>query len=290
MDAFILGLVLLSAVLHVCWNMLAKGSGDKLSFAWLTTVGGLAALAVPFALTRLTSPGRLDGEVLAWAGGSGLMQAVYVILLFAAYSRADMSVVYPISRGLAPLMLLPLAAGLAGDAVSAGQCLGGVVVLAGTVAVGVSGKNGSSSGFPQAITLTVVTALTTAGYSLADRMAMRLEPGPAAVEFLFLAYLVLCVLLTAYIVRARPGFAAIMSQWAQNRRDVILVSILTPLSYLCIVAAFAKGNAVLVTVWRNAGIPLGSLAAAVVLGERLSPGRIAGSLAVFAGLAMLAMA
>ncbi|GFK92998.1 hypothetical protein NNJEOMEG_00827 [Fundidesulfovibrio magnetotacticus] len=290
MTGSVAGLVLLSAVLHVLWNTLVKTSGDKLSFAWLTNVLGMLFLGVPFAWLRMADPGFLGPEVLGWAAVSGVMQAFYVVLLFAAYDHADLSVVYPVCRGLAPLLVMLLAGRLTGDATGPLQAVGVALVAAGTAAVGAASRDKATGRLTWlGLALSVLTAFGTAGYSLADRRGMSLSPGPGAVEFLFVSYVVLCVLLTAYCAWRRPGLAGMFSQWKENRRGVLLVSALMTLSYVCIVAALGTGNVVLVTAGRNVGILLATLAGGLLLHERVSRGRAAGSVVIFAGLALLVL-
>lgn len=290
MTGAVAGLVLLSAVLHVLWNTLVKGSGDKLSFAWLTNVLGLVFLGAPFVWLRLTDPGALGPEVFLWAAVSGVMQTLYVVLLFAAYDHADLSVVYPVCRGLAPLAVMLLAGRLVGDATGPAQAAGVALVAAGTVAVGAASRDRATGRLTwRGLILSVLTALGTAGYSLADRKGMSLQPGPSAVEFLFLAYVALCVLLTLYCAWKRPGLRGICSQWRENRRGVLLVSSLMTLSYVCIVAALGMGNVVLVTAGRNVGILLSTLAGAWLLHEHVTRGRALGSLVIFGGLALLVL-
>lgn len=289
MSAGVAGLVLVSAVLHVLWNTLVKGSSDKLSFAWLTNVLGLAFLAAPFLWTRLAAPGALGTEVWFWAAVSGVMQTLYVVLLFAAYDHADLSVVYPVCRGLAPLAVLLLAGRLTGDETSPAQAAAVALVAAGTVAVGAASRDGNGRLTLRGLALAVLTAFATAGYSLADRKGMSVSPGPSAVEFLFCSYIVLCVLLTLYCAWKRPRLKGILSQWRENRRDVLLVSTLTPLSYVCIVAALGMGSVVLVTAGRNVGIVLSAMAGAWILRENVTRGRALGSGVIFAGLIVLVL-
>jgi drug/metabolite transporter (DMT)-like permease len=288
-NATVLGLVLLSAVLHVVWNTLVKGCGDKLSFAWLTTVLGGLFLVVPFAGLRLLAPGELGARVWLWAGVSGLMQALYVVLLFAAYARADLSMVYPVCRGLAPLFVMLLAGRLVGDEVGPLQAAAVVLVVVGTMAVGATNRTRQGRLSAPGLVLAGCAALATAGYSLADRTAMGLRPGPGATEFLFISYLFLSALLTLYALWARRGFTGLFSQWRDNRRDVLLVSVLTPLSYLCVVAAMGLGNVVLITAGRNVGILLSTAAGAWLLRERVGPGRAWGTVLVFSGLLLLVL-
>ena len=99
MDPLVIALVAASAVLHVSWNVRLKTAGDPLHAA---TIGQLAAAAAIVPLGALVwvvggSPVLpLDGIALGLL--SGTVEAVYFILLSAAYRRGDLSVVYPIAR------------------------------------------------------------------------------------------------------------------------------------------------------------------------------------------------
>lgn len=289
MNAGVLSLVLLSAVLHVLWNTLVKTCEDKLSFAWLTTVLGGAFLFVPFVLLRLFDPGVLGAEVWLWAAVSGAFQAVYVLLLFAAYGRADLSVVYPVCRGLAPLAVLVLAGRLVGDEVGPVQAAAVTLIVAGTVAVGFTSRSANGRLSAPGLVLAVLTALATAGYSLVDRRAMQLRPGPGATEFLFISYIFLAALLTPFVAWRHRGLGGLFTQCRTNTRDVLLVSILTPLSYLCIVVAMKMGNVVLITAGRNVGILLSTAAGAWLLRERITRGRLLGTGVIFSGLTLLVL-
>ena len=108
MTFFVFVLVLLSASLHVLWNTLVKQSEDKPSFAVLTTLMATLALVPVFIASRVVQPGPLSPAAWSWAALSGLLEALYLVLLFGAYGRADLSVVYPLSRGVAPLVTLVL--------------------------------------------------------------------------------------------------------------------------------------------------------------------------------------
>ena len=289
MNAFLFGLVLLSACLHVFWNALVKSCRDKLAFAWLTTMGGGAFLAVCFAVSRMAAPGPLPAAVWMWAGLSGLMQAVYVVLLFAAYKASDLSVVYPMCRGLPPLFLMALAGRLVGDTVSSGQGLAVGFIVAGTLAVGLTNRNSRGAVSGRGIALSLVAALSTTGYSLIDRIVMSLPEPPSAMEYLFLCYLPLAGLLTLVLLHRRPRLQRVLAEYRRNPRAVLLVSVFTPLAYLCIVFALRFGNVVLIAAARNVGILLSTLAGVVFLHERVTRGRVAGAVLVSVGVTALTL-
>jgi drug/metabolite transporter (DMT)-like permease len=113
------GLVLFSAVLHAGWNALAKSSGDPLAnIAIVTgTCGALGLGALPFAA-------QPSAETARWLVFSVATHAVYMFALVRMYRLGDLSQVYPIARGLAPLGVALLAAIWAGEALAPWQLVG----------------------------------------------------------------------------------------------------------------------------------------------------------------------
>ncbi|MFQ6003486.1 MAG: EamA family transporter, partial [Candidatus Zixiibacteriota bacterium] len=101
--------ILLAALLHATWNYLAKKSRDKLSFLWLFVLAAMVIYFVPF-VYRLSSRNiPTDGWIYIFA--TGLIHAFYFWFLGAAYERGDLSTIYPIARGTAPVLVPFLAAG-----------------------------------------------------------------------------------------------------------------------------------------------------------------------------------
>ncbi|MER3418627.1 MAG: hypothetical protein C4343_05955, partial [Chloroflexota bacterium] len=115
----VVALVLAAAVLHVAWNVLLKGSGDPLR----TATGAMVAAGVASVPIGLGLGGGGGGAptgsstlaVVAIAVVSGAVQAVYLILLSAAYRRGELSVVYPTARGTAPLLAALVGLGVLGE-------------------------------------------------------------------------------------------------------------------------------------------------------------------------------
>jgi len=102
MPAIALALVLVAAVTHAGWNLLVKQAhGDRELLTWLAL--GMGGVLLSPALIMAWRP-----LMVAWpfVVASAAAEAVYVLLLTAAYRRGDLSVVYPIARGTAPLLLV----------------------------------------------------------------------------------------------------------------------------------------------------------------------------------------
>ena len=88
-----------AAILHASWNLVVKASGDRLVAMWAQGLfGAIVALPLLF-FTGL--PPRAAWPFLETAV---VLHFAYAIVLAAAYDRADLSVIYPIARGSAPLL------------------------------------------------------------------------------------------------------------------------------------------------------------------------------------------
>src|SRR5215213_1782351 len=124
-------LALGAAFLHASWNVLIAGARDSESAAAVATLAGVALLA-PVALLT----GGVESAALPFAGVSAVLHVGYLSLLARAYQGGEVSVVYPVSRGTAPVLVLAFGAAVLGEGASAGQVLGVVTISAGVFLVG----------------------------------------------------------------------------------------------------------------------------------------------------------
>ncbi len=177
MDPFVIALVAVSALLHVAWNVRLKTAGDPLRAA---TVGMLAATVgiVPAGLVAWWLGGRpaLPVEGIALGLLSGVIEAGYFVLLSAAYRRGDLSVVYPIARGTAPLLAVAIGVGLFGERLGVPGSLGVVLLLVGFMVLQQPWRaiRGDRRGLDPAIAFALATGVTIATYSAVDRLGAQL--------------------------------------------------------------------------------------------------------------------
>jgi uncharacterized membrane protein len=192
-DPLVIALVAVSALLHVAWNVRLKTAGEPLRAA---TVGMLAATVgiVPAGVLAWWLTGRpaLPVEGVALGLLSGVIEAGYFVLLSAAYRRGDLSVVYPIARGTAPLLAVGIGVGLFGERLGVPGSVGVVLLLAGFMALqqpwrairrtGAGGGAASAgAGLDPAIAFALATGVTIATYTAVDRLGTRLiHPLPYA--------------------------------------------------------------------------------------------------------------
>jgi len=285
MTVFVLGLVILSASLHVFWNTLVKTSVDKGSFAGLTSLAAMLFLLPFFLLVRVIAPTGLGTPVFLYAGGAAVFELLYVIFLFRAYDQADLSVVYPLSRGWAPVVTLVRGGWVLGDWVSGPRALAVLVVVLGVLGVALSALPGpDGQGQRAGVGLALATGGTIAGYHLVDRQAMIMAGAPHPVEYLFLRHFFLAILVMLWVLLVLGRGRAMGREWRTNRAGVIIVGICTPLAYLLIIWALKFGNVTSITAGRNIGIFISTLVGALVLKERVTARRLAGAMIIAAGV------
>lgn len=158
--------VLAAAFLHAAWNALIKTGASKQSAMLILSIGH-AICGAGVALWK----GPLPPDALPWLFGSGLIHMCYQLFLSYAYDHGDLSRVYPIARGAAPMLVLVISAAFLSDRM-AGMELTGVVILGLGIllmARGVFTSGESRRMLPFALG----SAVATAGYSITDGMGAR---------------------------------------------------------------------------------------------------------------------
>jgi uncharacterized membrane protein len=123
-------LVLAAAVVHATWNLLLSGAADTRAAAAVTVVIGVIAFAPAAALTW-----HLSARALPYIAASSVLELAYLALLARGYERAEMSFVYPIARGSAPVFVLLGSVVALGASISALTTLGVLLIAGGIVFV-----------------------------------------------------------------------------------------------------------------------------------------------------------
>jgi drug/metabolite transporter (DMT)-like permease len=166
------GLALLAAGLHGTWNVMLKVSGDPLrTFRRATLMSGvLATVALVPELVILGRP-TIRLAAIGLCVLSSVLETTYLVLLSIAYRRGELSAVYPIARGSAPLLAVAVGLVLLGERLSAAQLAGVALLLVGILAVAISQAGG------RATLPALLTGVAIASYTSVDRLGVRLtEP------------------------------------------------------------------------------------------------------------------
>ena len=130
MPADALALALAAACLHALWNVLVAGSRDTQAATAAALVVSMAVFAPVAAATW-----RVESAAIPFIVASAALELVYFSLLALAYGRAELSLVYPLTRGLAPVLVLVISVVALGIGSSPGEVVGVVVVGVGIVLV-----------------------------------------------------------------------------------------------------------------------------------------------------------
>lgn len=290
MDPFVIALVAVSAVLHVAWNVRLKTAGDPLRAA---AVGMLAASAgiVPAGIIAWWVAGSpaLPIEGIALAFISGVIEAAYFVLLSAAYRRGDLSVVYPIARGTAPLLAVAIGVGLLGERLGLAGSLGVVALLAGFLLLQQPwlALRGHRSLDPS-IAFALATGVTIATYTAIDRVGTRLiDPLPYAA----ILWVTTSVVLVAWIRLTSGG--EVFVGGANEVRRAAVGGWLTLIAYLLVLWALSVAPLSGVAPLRESAAVFAAAWGSVRLGEAADRGdvvrRVGASALVVGGALLLAL-
>jgi drug/metabolite transporter (DMT)-like permease len=313
MDFSLTLLVLLSAVMHATWNAMVKVEQDRLIAFALIHGTGVVLGAVLVALAPPLRP-----EAWWYLGPSVVLQAAYIGLLMLAYQTGDLSQVYPIARGSAPLGVTLLAT-LGGAPVPPLQIAGvaavsgGILSLAwrsalhsgltagpdaaphaGAKGVSLVAPNGARTWLPIAYALAL--GLTIAAYTVLDSHGVRAGGSPLAYGgWIFILYGL--PWMAAALLRARwrrgLGMRGGLRLGRPEPRHWVLAlgaGSLCFASYLIVVRALQSAAAAPVSALRETSVIFAALIGMVLLKEPLGVRRVIAALVVAAGIVMIRLA
>ncbi len=268
--------VLGAAFLHALWNALIKLGTSK--------VGGMVILSiveVPIGLAVIAVAAPIDRAAIPWVIAAGCTHFAYKFFLSYAYDRGDLSRVYPIARGAAPMGVALVGAVLLADAVSGRQYLA-IAVLAGGILLMARGVFASGED-RQLLPFALGSALATATYTLIDGMGARVSGSPAAyVAWVFVAD---GTFFTVGMIALR-GWNVIPS----GRRAWTLGAFASTASYgayAVSIWAMTLAPIAVVAALRETSILFAVLIGWLVFGERMTGEKAVASLVIVAGVLLL---
>lgn len=229
--------VMVAALLHAGWNAIIKLGLSKQTSMFMLSVGH-AAIGVAVVAGQPLPP----AEVWPWLLGSGLIHMTYQLFLAYAYEQGDLSRVYPIARGAAPMLVMIVSLLFLPDVMGRWDYIGVIVLGAGIalMARGVFFNDESRRLLPFALG----SALATAGYTLADGLGARVSGTPV----LYVGWLMIlsAVFYTPAVValKGRRVMRAPLRAWG-----------------LGLVAAAASFAAYAIAIWAMTVAPLALVAA-----------------------------
>ena len=299
MSPLIIALVAVSAVLHLAWNVRLKTAGDPLRAA---TIGMVAASVgiVPAGIAAWWLAGRvpLASDGIALGIASGFVEAAYFVLLAAAYRRGDLSVVYPVARGTAPLLAVAFGVGVLGERLGVAGSIGVIALLAGFLllqrpwrAVALARKGGPGvrrAAADSAILFALATGVMIATYSAIDRVGTRLiDPVPYAA----ILWATCSVVLLVWVALVAGG--DLLRYGPEAARRAAVGGWLTLGAYLCILFALSVAPLSGVAPLRESATVFAAAWGAVRMGEATDRDeavrRIGASVLIVGGALLLAI-
>ncbi len=273
----LVALLLLAALMHASWNALVKSDPDRLiSFGVLMAVGGLVALvALPF-----VPP--LAREAWPYLVASILIHNVYYFLLLRAYRFGDLSHVYPIARGIGPLLVAVVSAQVLGEHLGLVDASGVVLVSSGILSLALA--NGIPRGDelrPTAYAL--ATGVTIALYTVVDGLGARQTPNP-------LSYIAWLSLLEAPWLLGLAAWRRGGAVWPQLRSYAwrgAVGGVIAVVGYGIAIWALSRGTMANVAALRETSVLFAAFFGTVWLGEAFGRWRIFAATLVVAGLVVM---
>jgi drug/metabolite transporter (DMT)-like permease len=279
-------LVLAAAVAHALWNLQVKRAAHAgIAFMWLCTAVSALIWAPPAAWLMATSEVTLGWRQGVFVVGSVLVHTLYFGLLQRGYQVGDLSVVYPVARGLGPVLSIAGAVWILGERPSAQTAVGGLAVGAAVTMFGLTGRAEESSGsrVTRGIGYAVLTGVCIAGYTLWDAYAVtRLAIPPLL--FNWIGSLVRLAVLTPVM---RRRLTLVPAVWREHRGAVLAVAILSPAAYLLVLIAFTLAPVSHVAPLRELSIVIGTALGARFLAEGHAWVRISLAAGVLVGVALV---
>lgn len=268
-----LAIVLAAATIHAFWNLvIARADDTQATLAVALAIG--VVVATPFAILRWS----VQPEAWLYILVSSAIEVVYFYLLTTAYQRAEMSLVYPIARGTAPVIVLIASVVVLGAAFSLIQAAGVALVALGVILV--RGLRGAARWSDVAMALAVAALI--AAYTLVDKEGVKYADPITYVTLILIAP----AIASLAFVAARGGLPRI-------RRAVSPLSfaggVASISAYGLVLIALTMAAAASVAAVREVSVVIAVGLGAIFLHEKVGPSRVAGAIVVVLGVALIVL-
>jgi drug/metabolite transporter (DMT)-like permease len=283
-----IALALAAAVIHATWNVLVKVSGDPMATFQRATIAAAILVTPPTAVAWLLlgRPG-FSAAAAGWCLLSAALELTYLWLLAAAYRRGELSVVYPIARGSAPLLAVIAGLGLLGEKLTPAQLAGVGLLLLGILAVTLPQTSG------RATLPALLTGVAIASYTAVDRVGVRLT-APWLYGWLLVVLIAVSVPVSLWIASrifpARPTAGTNETPPSLSGRKALLIGVFMWGGYMLVLWALSLAPLSVVAPVRETSVV--GVAAWGVWRLRESRGavlKVSGAVATLVGVTLLAL-
>lgn len=271
-------LVLFAALCHASWNAMIRMRGDKfVSITLLVTAAGLMA-----------APGLFFVPLLPDAAWPFLIVSVFVhvgynTFLALSYNHGELTKVYPLVRGSAPLTTLAVSFLFLEEAITRNEAIGIVVLAAGIMTLALDQGWRALARSPRTLAYAAITSVCITAYTLSDGLGAR-AAGNAHHYVVWLFVLDMLPMLAAVLMLKRNAFVAAVGT---NGMAGLAGGALSLAAYWIVIWAFTVAPIPIVAALRETSILFALLIGALWLGEKVNAIRAASILLVVCGLALM---
>lgn len=270
-------LVLAAATLHAVWNALVKVSSDRLA---MTAIMVMSQAAVSLMVVQFIP--YPDPESWRYIAISAALSTAYGLFLIKAYEYGDLSHVYPLSRGSAPLIVAVVSVVVVGEALSRQAGISIVIIAIGIMSLTFTcGTEGFKE--PGAILFALGTGMFIAGYTIVDGLGARVAGNPHSYAFWLHLLNGIPITLIALYLRRSSIIEAVKVSWKPG----IAGGVVSLVAYWIVIWAMTQAPIAMVSAVRETGMIFAVLIGVFVLKERLDLVRLASIATTFAGALLL---
>jgi drug/metabolite transporter (DMT)-like permease len=281
MTGLAISLVLGAAFIHASWNYVLKKSGGGIGFVW--AFAALSALIyAPSPSARWSSRVSVDDQFVHFR--ERRLHTAY-LLLDRGYRYGDLSVVYPLARATGPLLTVIVAIALLGERPGILAMGGAALIVGGAFFLAASPAKLREAGAARGIAFALLTGCMIAAYTVVDKQAVSAFLIPPILQD-WGANLGRVIVMAPLALRHRDE---VRTAWARQRKAVILVAALCPLSYILVLTAMVFTPVSYVAPAREISILIAALMGTHLLQEGDVPRRVAAAAAMALGVVALAI-
>lgn len=271
---------LLAALLHATWNAMAKGAADKnLSMA------GVIIGHLPYAVVALFFVPMPHVASWPYLLGSLVLHFGYQVFLLNAYRIGDLTQVYPVARGIAPMLVAIVSVSVLNVVLGWIEIAAIGLIAAGLLSLGlVRGKSGARN--PKAAMLAAATGCFIAAYSLVDGLGAR--AAGTAVGFYSWAAIGNAFVFAIFLRLRNPGVLGRLM--TEGRFVFIFGGGASYVAYALVVWGFTQAPIALVTALRETSIVFALFFGVVFMKERLDLFKVGATFCTITGAVLLRFA
>lgn len=279
MSSTLLAVILFAALLHAGWNAILKFENDKMAGALAVSIG-----SAPPAIACLVYAGLPPVETWWLVAGSAVLHTGYFFFLMSAYKVGDLSQVYPIARGIAPLITAVFASLILGEVLQPLETMGVVVIALGLASLVLTAK---SDGRLDLVScgLAAITGVFIAAYSLNDGVGARLAG--SSLSFFGAASLLNCAMMCALFPLSQRG--VLVRAVRDSRRSLLIGGPMSFTAYALITWAFTQAPIAVVSALRETSVVFALLIGTLVLNERMNLVKLFSTFVTLSGAVLLRM-